>query len=497
MFEQGAVPGRIDAYCYSAEDEDFSTGDGSVLDTWVFDRVKGLFEEAKRNETLNAALHEDKVVFFLHLLGLDTNGHAHRPYSKEYLNNIKIVDQGVREVTELVERFYADGKTSFVFTADHGMSDWGSHGDGHPDNTRTPLIAWGSGVAKPVKVKNGIAPGHEDGFSSDWGFDGIQRHDVAQADVAALMAYLTNLDYPVNSVGELPLSFLDASPKDKAEALFVNARGILEMYYVKEQQKKDAVIRYQPYPGFAGTDKSPESRLLVIANLIKTGNQDNAIRECDAFIKLTLQGIRYLQTYDWLFLRTIITLGYAGFVAFAFTTVIDLYVLHGEAAARRTNASVTAFSSVLVLLYAFLVSRRSPWTYYPYAFFPVFFWEEVFSRRSAWIAAQKVFLGDISFQNVFLGAIGSAIAFIGVLEALVSLSFNSNVKVLTQSKAQSYFHREAFTICYLLAIAWPALYGKDFVLRHRVLCATWSLCCAILSAFTLLPAMKIESATQM
>lgn len=85
------------------------------------------------------------------------------------------------------------------------MSDWGSHEDGHPDNTRTPLVAWGYGVAKPKTVKMGeAAPGHEDSFSKDWQLDHIYRHDVSQADVAALLAYLAGLELPVNSVGELP-----------------------------------------------------------------------------------------------------------------------------------------------------------------------------------------------------------------------------------------------------------------------------------------------------
>jgi phosphatidylinositol glycan class N len=117
------------------------------------------------------------------------------------------------------------------------MSDWGSHGDGHPDNTRTPLVAWGAGVKKPVAVENlpiGAKTGHEDGFSGDWGLGSVRRVDVMQADVAALMAYLVGLDFPVNSVGELPLDFLDANDETKARAAWTNARQILEMYKVKE-----------------------------------------------------------------------------------------------------------------------------------------------------------------------------------------------------------------------------------------------------------------------
>jgi GPI ethanolamine phosphate transferase 1 len=200
MFSDGAVPGRVDADHYPPEFEDFSS-DATALDIWVFDKVKAMFAEAKTNKTLDAMLREDQVVFFLHLLGLDTTGHGFRPYSKEYLHNIKVVDQGVEEITKLMEEFYGDdGETAYVFTADHGMSDFGSHGDGHPNNTRTPLVVWGSGVAKPNLYKQGDAPGHEDGVSHDWGLDTVQRHDVNQADVAALMAYLVGLEFPVNSM---------------------------------------------------------------------------------------------------------------------------------------------------------------------------------------------------------------------------------------------------------------------------------------------------------
>lgn len=419
MFQQGAVPGRVDADMYGHEAEDF-TQDALQLDIWVFDKVKQLFADAKTNATLDAELRKDKNVFFLHLLGLDTNGHAYRPYSKEYLHNIKVVDQGVKEITELVEDFYSDGKTAFVFTADHGMSDWGSHGDGHPDNTRTPLIVWGSGVAPPVVDSTGTAPGHEDGFSSDWGFDKIRRNDVAQADVAALMAYLVGIAFPVNSVGELPLAYLDGDANTKAEALLVNAKEILEMYHVKEEQKILTQLRYTPYPELGDEEHSVEHRIAQIRQSIDSGDAENAIELCNDLIRTGLEGLRYLQTYDWLFLRTLVTAGYLGWIAFAITTVIDLHVLHGEVETLRTTPSMIVFSSALVALYSVLFIQQSAWVYYAYAFFPVMFWEEVFARRASLAKGKKVLFGSIASPWEGISMVLKGLAFLGVIEALVS-----------------------------------------------------------------------------
>jgi phosphatidylinositol glycan class N len=432
MFEHGAVPGRVYADTYGHEAED-STQESSLLDIWVFDKVKQLFADAKTNATLDAELRKDKNVFFLHLLGLDTAGHAHRPYSKEYLHNIKVVDQGVKEISELMESFYADGKTAFVFTADHGMSDWGSHGDGHPDNTRTPLVVWGSGVAPPVVNSAGTAKGHEDGFSSDWGFDQIQRNDVAQADVAALMAYLAGLAFPVNSVGELPLAYIDADARAKAEALLVNAKEILEMYHIKEEQKISTELRYRPYPELGDEEHSVEHRIAQIRLSIDDGDSEHAIELCKELISTGLAGLRYLQTYDWLFLRTLVTAGYLGWIAFAITTVIDLHVLHGEVETLRTTPSVIIFSSVLVALYSVLLIQQSPWVYYAYAFFPVMFWEEVFARRASLLKGKEVLLGSVvSYKDGLVLAIKS-LAFLGVIEALVSCAHKTSTLAVVQT----------------------------------------------------------------
>ena len=60
-------------------------------------------------------------------------------------------------------------------------------------------------------------------------------------------------------------------------------------------------------------------------------------------------------------------------------------------------------------------------------------------------------------------------------------------------QVQSYYHREIYTICYLLAARWPVFHGLDFVKANWILCGTWALGCSAMSVFTLLPAIKIEN----
>ncbi|KAF4453077.1 GPI ethanolamine phosphate transferase 1 [Fusarium albosuccineum] len=454
MFQHGAVPGRVDAFAYEAEFEDFSK-DATELDYWVFEHVKDFFAEAAKNETLNAALRQDKVVFFLHLLGLDTTGHSYRPYSKEYLHNIKVVDQGVKEMVELIQNFYADDKTAFVFTADHGMTDWGSHGDGHPNNTRTPLISWGSGVAPPELHPATVAPGH-DQYSADWGLDHVRRHDVAQADVAALMAYLIGAEFPANGVGQLPLNFLSASTKEKAEASLVNAQVILEQYRVKEEKKRASELRYRPYGPLSEENLSPEKRTAHIGDLIKAGQYEEAIEESDALISVGLQGLRYLQTYDWLFLRALITIGYLGWMAYAVTTVLSLYVVQESTPPQRT---------------------LSPPAYYLYAFFPVLFWEEVYARRSSIARGFQALFGHVKSGGAVAALIFNFVFYISVIQSL----------------ALGYIHREILTGLFILGAFWPVTCGISFLRLHLPLCLLWCVSCLAMSTFTLLPAMKVEN----
>ena len=84
---------------YDAKFEDFSSSvDPSATDSWVFDKVEEFFDRALEGEDqeLRLKLRDDKIVLFLHLLGLDTNGHTRKPNSPELEENIRLVDEGVK-----------------------------------------------------------------------------------------------------------------------------------------------------------------------------------------------------------------------------------------------------------------------------------------------------------------------------------------------------------------------------------------------------------------
>lgn len=45
---------------------------------------------------------------------------------RQYLDNIGLVDSSVAELESIIEEFFGhDGKTAYVFTSDHGMTNWG------------------------------------------------------------------------------------------------------------------------------------------------------------------------------------------------------------------------------------------------------------------------------------------------------------------------------------------------------------------------------------
>jgi phosphatidylinositol glycan class N len=464
---------HIDSLYYEPEMEDFASSDPAMLDRWVFDKLEYALQEDKYIQN-RLREYENGVVIFLHLLGVDTSGHAYRPSGKGYFDNIIVVDELVRNVTRLVNTFFRDDKTAFIFTADHGMSSKGSHGDGNPECTRTPFVAWGSGIRD---AKDGGYTIIDDMQSSTekemkyvrekWNLDPYNRKDIRQADVAPLMTAILGLKYPVNNVGTLPLSYLNESEEFRTHNLFANALQVFEQFKVKEEDKRKKTRLF-----FKEFDQNHNYERLIqnIRYFIEEKEYKKAQDACLDVITFSIKGLSYYQTYDWLILMAIITTGYLSWIAFLLTQTLKHY---SEFSHQKVSSPIKEGSNILsvlidlgsfvifVLFNCYLMLQSSPLQYHIYILFPIL------------------------FSNNFLKNLPFLIDYIqGQPNSISQVAMNSLVYVLgLEVMVIGYFKRAVFSSCFIILGIAPTLLGITFNPRFG-----WLAICIITSLFMLLPA---------
>ncbi|NXQ91874.1 PIGN transferase, partial [Nyctibius grandis] len=470
MFAKGATGDHVYTFCYTAESEDFGAQDASKLDTWVFDHVKSFFNSSRSNQTLFSVLNEDKVVLFLHLLGIDTNGHAHRPNSREYKENIKKVDEGVKEIASMIENFYGnDGKTAFILTSDHGMTDWGSHGAGHPSETLTPLIVWGAGVNYPQKVTSQV---FEDNFLKEWKLEKLKRLDVNQADIAPLMASLIGVPFPLNSVGTLPLEYLNNSAHFKAESMFTNAVQILEQFKVKMSQKKETTLSFLFTPFKPLSDSEQINFLRKTRLYIQQQKYNEAVSLCKTLINLALEGLSYYHTYDRLFLGLSIAMGFVGWTTYVILVIIktntDL-IKTVQTNNKESTVLFYGFAFVGMIIAFFLLIQTCPWTYYIYCLVPVPLWYAVVRELPV--------IQDLA-TNLLSLHISQSIGFL--------LICTLGIEILVFS----FFYRSTLTIGLLVFAGWPVII--QLWVQAKTTALIWTLLCMLLAIFPLMPVVGRE-----
>lgn len=350
------------------------------------------------------------------------------------------------------------------------MTNWGSHGAGHPSETLTPLVAWGAGVQTAQRT---VSQKYDDFYLKEWGLETYRRVDVNQADIAPLVSSLLGLPFPVNSVGVLPLNYLNNTQHFKAESMFANAVQIFEQFKVKMAQKKETTIAFLFTPYQPLTESKQMNFVRHARELIQSGQFDEAIHYCEDLIAQSMEGLSYYHTYDRLFLGSSVVLGFIGW-----TSYVVLFILKTHASLRKppTNRHLVAERSLVwtflclgLFVALFLAVQSSPWTYYIYCLLPVPVWYAV-------IIEYEILAGLIrSIPSLPLSkCVGYFLLVMFGIELLVV----------------SFFYRGMLTLGLMLLALWPVVSGLYIKAKFRSV--SWMLSCLWLAFFPLLPVVGRE-----
>ena len=125
-------------------------------------------------------------VLAVHFSGPDKVGHTWGVDSPEYERKLTNVDQQVSELLKIIPNQW-----SVVITADHGMTDMGTHGSSEEITREVAAI-----ISGPQIIVKSNTEGH-------------------QRDISAVLPLFLELPFPVQLHGRIPLDIFDYSDEDK------------------------------------------------------------------------------------------------------------------------------------------------------------------------------------------------------------------------------------------------------------------------------------------
>jgi len=190
--------------------------------------------------------------------------------------------------------------------------------------------------------------------------------------------------------------------------------------------------------------------------------------------------------YDWAFLRSIVSAGYLGWIAYTLAFMVRSFTVWGNdgvlltrvPAAGRTPPPVpsrTPWIAAVALgavAAVYLAVTAAPPLYYVYIAFPIFFWAAIFAEAHVWWTPLR--------QHARRGGLariaGASTIFVAGMEVLVA----------------TYFERRLLTAMFYALAVWPLVWPKELRRQRPYLWAAWSAACCLTAQFTLLPVVSDE-----
>lgn len=377
------------SYPSTWQDFDANSNETRRLDSWVFDS----YFKWLQSSTAEAVRSQNGIILFFHLLGCDTLGHAKKPHSREYVENMNYVDRKIKEVVSATEHFFGRDTTAYVFTSDHGMTDWGSHGSGLPSETETPLVAWGAGVKSS-------------GF----------RQDVEQASITPLIASLIGIPIPINNEGALPWQYFDMDYREYvAHSLISNVKQLAHQV----SGNREISCQNSGYTDWREArlnDKIRKANQHISRRNIMAG-----IREGDDAISFSKEALSYFRQYQRIRFLVCLSLMWLGWIVLLFLKITG--VQH-QSSQKSTLVNI-GFASLLALIWiSHIMSNCDNWRLPCYESLAII---SVWLTAATFITSTPLF--DTNTENLYIN-IGGTVLLLVMLFIGFTYRFTLSIGIL-------------------------------------------------------------------
>jgi phosphatidylinositol glycan class N len=172
--------------------------------------------------------------------------------------------------------------------------------------------------------------------------------------------------------------------------------------------RKAHAILYRPFELLdhpSSTSEYPGSRWIsLIEGHISSGHFLEARQESHRLIKITLSGLRYLETYDRTLIRAIVKFAYTGWIVFSAAFILAPSRPTPAAGYHNPSWIPWLFGLATVGSCVLFAMQRLPWTLHIYVLFPFFFWQDVARKIHAnWSAVRSRRLDAKWITSTLLG----------------------------------------------------------------------------------------------
>ncbi|CAH8484733.1 unnamed protein product [Schistosoma turkestanicum] len=459
------------------------------IDRWVVNQFLDFInysDEFFSDLTATSSDYRQGRMVFLHLDAADLVGHSFKPNSPEYIEVLRNLDKVVSQVYHaLTEKSRGTGsRIAYILTSDHGMTEWGSHGSGSFHETVTPLLIWGSGTVGPVEIEtntDNLLANKKDMYGLPLHNYGRLRREIQQADLCPLMASLLGVPIPVNSIGQVPVEFLEVPEHDKVKLTRANWLQIYAQLKVKyvEKKKSHFSILFREFPLIKMSDIDNMEN--DCESLISAGKYYEAIQEYKHLASLALKGLNYYHKYDRLYLGFCVS---STFCLWSLVILCRLFNRVDNVKYKNYENHVDSFFWTLINCIAIgfgllVLSFAHSWGFGPtlYQLVPLIL---LLSLSYSRIRRKQL----LSLIYYLWNELFTADSSVSTFYAVSSIIFVSTC--LLELLIWGFFHRYLLSLACLLFALWPYI-DVSFRPYEKSILSLWYISCCCLAIFPLLP----------